>query len=101
MVLKTFGVLGISYKEHLTEEVDGTVSITHEETGHQVQVNKAGKPGFSLTTITVKTARPTKKRKRSGKGVCSRGERKGTAGHGGVSPIGNTQKRMWRRQGRC
>lgn len=52
MVLKAYRVPGISYKEHLTEEVDGTIPITHEETGHQVQVNKAGKPGFGLRTIT-------------------------------------------------
>lgn len=92
-------MLGISYKEHLPEEVGGTIPITHEETGHQAQVKKAGKPGFRLRTITVKTAYH-KEEAEKWKSARTRGEWKGTDGHGAMSPIGKSQKSIWRRQGK-
>lgn len=92
-------MLGISYKEHLTEKVDGTIPMTYEETGHQAQVKKAGKPGFRLRAITVKTAYH-KEEAEKWKRARGREEWRGTDGHGAMSPTGKSQKRMWRRQGK-
>lgn len=48
-------MLDISYKERLTEEVDGTIAVTTEETGHGVQVTKAVKSGSNLELSHHKT----------------------------------------------
>lgn len=64
---KTYCVLHISCKE-----VDGTTPITHEETGHQAGVTKAGKPGYKLRAITVKTAHQQRRGREVQKGTQQR-----------------------------